>query len=120
MNEYSHNKSYQSRQRQEHQTEDSLLQTFKSYKLFSEEMCDDLQNTATKDVATKEIEQDLLSVQTKGRQELEEFTEERLLDPEARKVQFQDPLAKQKSRSFASLYEVTHKDSKQKNAKKNP
>lgn len=50
------------------------MQTLKSFKLFSEEICDDLQNIATKDVATMEIEQDLVSIQIKGKQQLDKFT----------------------------------------------
>ena len=112
--EYSHNKSGKGRQTQDSRDEDNLLTTLKSFKLFSHEACDDLQNMATKDIVTKDIENDLLSAQSKGQEELNNFITERLIAPEPRKIKFRDPLSKNKSLTFASLFEVKHKESKQK------
>ncbi|KAK3881233.1 hypothetical protein Pcinc_014315 [Petrolisthes cinctipes] len=79
-----------------------------------DEVCDDLQNIATKDISTKEIENDLLGAHSKGQEKLNNFIQERFIAPEPRQVKFQDPLPKKKTFTFASLYEVKHKDSKQK------
>ena len=103
--EYSHNESGKGRQTQDSRDEDNILTTLKSFKLFSDEACDDLQNMATKDIVTKDIENDLLSAQSKGQEELNNFITERLIAPEPRKIKFL---------TFASLFEVKHKDSKQK------
>ena len=116
--EYSHNESGKGRQTQDNHDEDNLLTTLKSFKLFSDEACDDLQNMATKDIVTKDIENDLLSAQSKGQEEVNNFIIKRLIAPEPRNIKFRDPLSKNKSLTFASLFEVKQKDSKQKGIEK--
>ena len=116
--EYSHNESGKGRQTQDSHDEDNLLTTLKSFKLFSDEACDDLQNMATKDIVTKDIENDLLSAQSKGQEEVNNFITKRLIAPEPRNIKFRDPLSKNKPLTFTSLFEVKHKDSKQKSIEK--
>lgn len=116
--EYSHNESGKGRQTQDSRDEDNLLTTLKSFKLFSDEACQDLQNMATKDIVTKDIENDLLSAQSRGQEKTNNFITERLIAPEPRKIKFRDPLSKNKSLTFASLFEVKRKDSKQKGIEK--
>ena len=73
---------------------------------------------ATKDIVTKAIENDLLSAQSKGQEELNKFITERFIAPEPRKIKFRDPLCKRKSLTFASLFEVKQNNSKQKGIEK--
>ena len=68
--DYSHNESFKGRQTQDSRDEDSLLATLKSFNLFSDEARDDLQNIATKDIVTKEIEDHLLGAHSKGQEKL--------------------------------------------------
>ena len=64
--------------------------------MFSQEVPDSLQNIDSKDFASKEIENDLLSAKEKGQKQLENFVAERLLPQEHRKKKFRDPLPKNK------------------------
>ena len=61
-----------------------------------------LHNIATKDVATKEIESDLLNASSDGQKQLNQFVEERLSSTGKK---FRDPLHKNKSMTFSSLFE---------------
>ncbi|MGH0123935.1 UNVERIFIED_CONTAM: hypothetical protein FKN15_015461 [Acipenser sinensis] len=61
------------------QDEDNLLTTLQTFNLFSSEVPQDLQNIATKDLATKQIEEDLLEARQKGQEQLNTFIAERLL-----------------------------------------
>ena len=62
-----------------------------------------LQNIATKDVATKEIERDLLNTCSDGQKQLNQFVEERLLSCTDKK--FLDPLHTNQPMTFPSLFE---------------
>jgi len=92
--DYSHNESFKGRQTQDSRDEDSLLAALKSFSLFSNEACDDLQNTATKDIATKEIEDNLLGAHSKGQEKLNNFIQERFIAPELRQLKFRDTYPK--------------------------
>jgi hypothetical protein len=69
-------------------------------------MPDDLQNFATKDLATKKIEEDLLEAAHKGQEQLNTFVQERLLPCDKRKTKFRDPLRKNKPLTFSSIFEI--------------
>ncbi len=71
-------------------------------KLKNHRVCKILQNIATKDIAAKKIERDLLN---DGQKQLNQFVQERLLSSD--EVKFRDPLHKNKPMTFASLYEPT-------------
>ncbi|KAK7081172.1 hypothetical protein SK128_008786 [Halocaridina rubra] len=47
----------------------------------NDEACDDLQNISTQDIATNEIESDLLGAHSKGQEELNNFIQERFISP---------------------------------------
>ena len=66
--DYSHNESFKGRQTHDSHDEDKLLAALKSFNLSSDEACDNLQNIATKDIATKEIENELLGAHSKGQE----------------------------------------------------
>lgn len=102
---YVHNEASRGRQRQDSADEDKLFGTFVALKMFSQEVPDNLQNIASKDLASNEIEHDLLSAKEKGQKQLENFVAERLLPQEHRKTKFRDPLPKNKPLTFASLFE---------------
>ncbi len=57
-----------------------------------------------KDIATKEIERDLLNASNDGQKQLNQFVQRLLYSDE---VKFRDPLHKNKPMTFASLYEPT-------------
>ena len=75
-----------------------------------------LQNVATKDLATPEIEQSLIQARSFGQKQLERFVEQRLLlergeseentEEEGTKENFRDPIHKNNPATFANLYEV--------------
>ena len=81
-------------------------------KICSVDVPEDLQNIATKDLATKSIEENLLTAQQKGQEQVETFVVKRLLPCVERKVKFRDALPKNKPLTFASLYKVKQKDAK--------
>lgn len=58
-----HNECNRGRRRQDKKDEDSLFTTLKNFKLFSSDVPQELQNIATKDLAHKSIEEDLLTAQ---------------------------------------------------------
>ena len=101
---YVHNESTKWRQRQDNNEEDNLFRTFLSHNLFSKEAPEDLQNIASKDLVTKEIECDLLAAKQKGQEQLNQFVEERILPCENRKVKFRDPLTKNKTLTFSIVW----------------
>ncbi|KAL8583179.1 hypothetical protein ACOMHN_029981 [Nucella lapillus] len=97
--------------KQDTKDEDKLLTTLKSFKLFSSDMPHSLQNIANKDLVTEAIEENLLSAERKGQEQLNSFVEERLVATEQRKVRLRDPLPKNKFLTFSSLFEVKRTDS---------
>ena len=74
--------------------------------LFADDVPDTLQNIMSKDIATLEIQQSLLTAKECGQTQVDEFLNQRLLPTDERKVKFSDPLHKNKALTFASLYEV--------------
>ena len=100
-----HNESTKGRIKLDNQDENRLHDQLVSFGLFSTKESESLKNIATKDVATKEIERDLLNASCDGQKQLNQFVQKRLLSSD--EVQFRDPLCKNKSLTFASLYEPT-------------
>ncbi|MGH0120519.1 UNVERIFIED_CONTAM: hypothetical protein FKN15_016365 [Acipenser sinensis] len=96
-----HNESTKSRQKRDSQDKDNLLTTLQTFNLFSSVVPEDLQNNATKYLATKQIEEDLLEAQQKGQKQLNTFIEERLLPCDERQVKFGDPLPKNETLIFS-------------------
>ena len=68
-----------------------------------------LHSIATKDVATPDIQESLLSAEELGQSKLDTFVEERLVNST---VKFRDRLQKSNPLTFKSLYEVSNKDTK--------
>ena len=64
-----------------------------------------LQNVANKQLATSDIETDLLHVREKGQNNVNSF----LLPVNERRVKFRDTLTKNKPLTFASLYQMKQK-----------
>jgi hypothetical protein len=91
--------------------EDSLLCVLQRCCVFSCDTPKTLQNIANKDLATQEIEDDLLSAENKGQSQLDEFVEATLLPSDERKLTFRDTLSKNKYLTFSSLFEVQQSDS---------
>ena len=91
----------------DNQDEDRLHDMLVSFGMFKTEetQIQSLQNIATKDVTTKEIERDLLNTSSDGQKQLNQFVQERLLF--SFEIKFRDPLHKNKPMTFASLYEPT-------------
>ena len=80
-----HNESTKGRQKQDSQDEDNLMAVLLSFNIFANEESPVLQNTATKDLATQKIGDDLLNAKHKGQKQLNTFVEDRLLPCEERK-----------------------------------
>jgi hypothetical protein len=98
-----------SRQIHDNDVENALYLTLQRFNAFS--LCvsnEELQNIATKDLATLEIEQSLLNARSLGQSQLEEFVKVRLQQnaEQEPKTTFRDSLSKNKRLTFANLYEV--------------
>ncbi len=100
-----HNEATKGRIKLDNQDENRLHDQLVSFGLFKTKESQSLQNIATKDIATKEIERDLLNASNDGQKQLNQFVQERLLSSD--EVKFRDPLHKNKPMTFASLYEPT-------------
>ena len=72
--------------------EDALLIVLQNFDLLTDELPQILQNIANKDLATQDIEDDLLTAAQKGQGQLDAFVEERLLPTEEGRVSFWDRL----------------------------
>lgn len=105
------NESNPARQKIDLKDEDNLLNIFQSFNLFSADTSPDLRNIATKDIVTKNTEDDLLIAHQKIQDQLMQFVEERLLADVNRKFSHRDGLPKNKPLTFSSLFEVEQKQS---------
>ena len=63
----------------------------------------------TRDLTTSDITTDLLEVQRKGQEELRKFVGERLISSPDKQHGFRDPLPKNKTLTFSSLYNMESK-----------
>ena len=94
----------QSREK-DNKVENALHDTLKQYGIFAQMVNETLQNVATKDLATPEIEQSLIQARSFGQKQLERFVEQRVLlergeseentEEEGTKENFRDPIQKQ-------------------------
>ena len=89
---------------QDNRHEDSLLETLKNFSVFSDGQNVTLQNFATKDLATPEIQQSLLNAQALGQSQLNSFVEDRMISNNQQN--FHDPIRKNNAPTMATLYEV--------------
>ena len=105
MDNLVHNESTKGRIKLDNQDEDRLYNILVSFGMLKnvDAQVQSLQNIATKDVVTQEIERDLLNASSDGLKQLKQFVEERLLSSGEKK--FRDPLHKNKPRTFSSLFE---------------
>ena len=89
---------------------------YKKFAVFLSQTNGTLQNIATKDLATPEIEQSLVQPRSLGQTQLERFVERRLLSAdredeerereEGAEENFLDPIPKNNPPTFGNLYEV--------------
>lgn len=115
-----HNEWTKSRQKRDNDEENSLLTTLRGYSVFpSVSHPDTLQNIATKDLATEQIQDSLLHAKELGLEEVEKFVHDRLVTVqgfEKPAVSINDPLRRNNAPTFATLYEVA-KQTKEKDKK---
>ena len=110
-----HKESAKERQKQDNEAEIALHSTQQKFGVFSSQANGTLQNIATKDLATTEIEQSLVQACSLGQTQLERFVERRLLSAEREEERvreegaeenFLDPIPKNNQPTCANLYEV--------------
>ena len=111
-----HKESAKERQKQDNEAENALHSTQQNFGVFSSQANGTLQNIATKDLATPEIEQSLVQACPLGQTQLERFVERRLLSAdreeeeqvreEGAEENFLDPIPMNNPPTFANLYEV--------------
>ena len=100
----------------------SLVKQFARFKVFNSQLEEDMSSThdtvnhtalTTKDVATEEIQQDLLTAYDRGKEALVEEVNEKLIN---KSTDFYESTRRHKSKTIASLYNVdfTTKENKTK------
>lgn len=107
-----HNECLPGRVKTDCDAEEKLVETLKKFGVFSDNNNESLQAIYTKDIATSQIENSLLTVETHGRDQLQSFVESRLLptdDPD-KHTPFYDPIKRNNVSTFKTLYEL-HKTS---------
>ena len=108
-----------SRSKRDTGDEQAMLDILQRFKVFSSDAPKDtLQNMATKDLASEEIQLSLLNASNFGQEEIMKFVRDRILPPPAGEeppVGFYDPIKKQNAPTFESLYQIPKKsDEKEK------
>ena len=111
-----HKESAKERQKQDNEAENAPHSTLQKFGVSSSQTNGTLQNIATKDLATPEIEQSLVQPRSLGQAQLERFVERRLLSAdreeeervreEGAEENFLDPIPMNNPPTFANLYEV--------------
>jgi len=111
-----HKESAKERQKQDNEAENALHSTQQKFGVFLSQTNGTLQNVATKDLATPEIEQSLVQAHSLGQTQLERFMEQRLLSAdreeeervreEGAEENVLDCIPKNNPPKFANLYEV--------------
>ena len=104
-----HNETTKGRMKRDSEDEENIMSVLQRFKVFSPEAgYDVLQNIATKDLATIDIQQSHLNAEEIGQVQLITFVKERLIISEdghsTRKLR--DPLHKANALPFSSLYEA--------------
>jgi hypothetical protein len=106
----SHNESKPARQQRDNADENVLLSILERFHVFAPDTHHAaLQNIATKDVASEEIQTSLLNARVMGQKQLDEFVEDRLVgDAETSVPQHSlyDTIKKNKAPTFDDLYKV--------------
>ena len=104
-----HNETTKGRKKRDSKDEENTMSVLQRFKVFSPEAgYDVLQNIATKDLATIYIQQSLLNAKEMGQVQLMTFVKERFIiseDGHSTK-QLRDPLHKDNTLTFSSLYEA--------------
>ena len=97
-----------SRRKRDTKDEANILLKLKSFGMFSEDASVKLRNLVTKDQATTEITESLLNGNNNGQQLLKDFVEDRLIicDDGHAKKKCSDKMTRNKSKTFAKLYEI--------------
>ena len=106
-----HKESAKERQKQDNEAENALHCTLQKFGLFLSQTNGTLQNIATKNLATPEIEQSLVQARSLGQTQLERFVERRLLSAEREEEEerereereeenFLDPISKNNPPTF--------------------
>ena len=111
-----HNEATKSRQERDNVDEMTLFKAFQKFNMFSSYLPASLQSLLTKDLATEEIQESLLSARELGQEQFNAFVEERMITHEQGGkpcISIYAPLQKNNAKTFATLYEVT-KDGKEK------
>ena len=108
----SHKEASMSRRRQDTDAEAKVLQKLRSFWVFAEELYDYLRNIATKDQATVEITESILSAGLNSTEQMQQFLRERLLSGDDRQgqVKFHTTMKRTNPVTFSSLYEVKKTD----------
>ena len=104
-----HKETARERQKQDNEAENALHSTLQKFGVFSSQTNETLQNVATKDLATPEIEQSLVQARSLGQAQLERFVEQRLLSSEREEnveENFRDPICNNTPPTFANLYDI--------------
>ena len=107
-----HNENTLGRIKRDNYDEKNILSVLLRFKIFSHDVSSDiLQNIATKDLVTAEIQEHLINAEKLGQEQLEKFVKERLIVPneDQRPVKLRDTLHKTKAQTFSSLYVVGKK-----------
>ena len=101
--------SLPSRIKRDNVDEDSLLATFERFKVFAIDTPGDiLQNIATKDLASNEIQESLLHTADLGQQQVSSFVTHRLIPSDTEPMtSFNDPMKRCRALNFQSLYDVS-------------
>ena len=109
----SHKEMTVARQSRDHRDETALVDSFNQFKMFQSTSPELLQNLVTKDLATEEIKMSLLHAKVLGQEKVATFTEERMIVPDQSdkpKLSLYEPLKKNQTKTFASLFEVVKND----------
>lgn len=107
--EMTHNESNPKRILRDNTDENNIECVLRRFKVLEQNISTQcLQNIATKDLATADIQDSLIRAQTLGQSQLDTFVKERMLDhnEDGKKLKLSDPLKKSKAKTFKALYEV--------------
>ena len=113
--EYVYNELTPSRKRRDNTDEEKVVSAFQRFNVFSDGVSSPvLQNIATKDLASESIQHSLLNAEKLGQVQLDEFVDQRLLEPpdSTGYISFNAALHRNKAQNFSSLYDVDCKESK--------
>ena len=104
---YIHSECGVSRKKRDEADEERIIEVLQCLNMFGTSSTA-LQNIATKDLASSDIELPLLDAEKLGREQFELFVKQRIIKPidEKQRIDLTAPLARNKALTFASLYTV--------------